>query len=151
MAKDAVVSEELAKKFATEKETPYTRWVRRKGSTSSGALRAQPAHGRAQALGAARRHAVFVNHDASRTSNDCYVMRDPARQEARAAAPAVRGDDPRPRRPRLHHGVEQRGQAHHVRVEGGRAVRHPAQCWHQHFNGSGREPRAMSPSPMRRR
>ena len=27
MAKDAVVSEELAKKFATEKETPYTRWV----------------------------------------------------------------------------------------------------------------------------
>ena len=28
MAKDAIVSDELAKKFATEKDTPYTRWVR---------------------------------------------------------------------------------------------------------------------------
>ncbi len=31
MAKDALVSDELAKKFATEKETPYTRWVRDEG------------------------------------------------------------------------------------------------------------------------
>jgi hypothetical protein len=31
MAKDAVVSDELAKKFATEKETPYTRWVKGEG------------------------------------------------------------------------------------------------------------------------
>ena len=28
MAKDAVVSDEFAKKFAAEKETPYTRWVK---------------------------------------------------------------------------------------------------------------------------
>ena len=28
MAKDAIVSEELAKKFSTEKDTPYLRWVR---------------------------------------------------------------------------------------------------------------------------
>jgi len=31
MAKDAIVSEELAKKFATEKDTPYLRWVRGEG------------------------------------------------------------------------------------------------------------------------
>src|SRR5215831_20315047 len=31
MAKTAIVSEELAKKFATEKDTPYTRWARAEG------------------------------------------------------------------------------------------------------------------------
>ena len=31
MAKDTLVSEELAQKFAAEKETPYTRWVRSEG------------------------------------------------------------------------------------------------------------------------
>ena len=31
MAKTAIVSDELAKKFATEKDTPYTRWVRAEG------------------------------------------------------------------------------------------------------------------------
>ena len=31
MAKDAIVSEDLASKFATEKDTPYTRWVRGEG------------------------------------------------------------------------------------------------------------------------
>ena len=35
MAKEALASEDLAKKFATEKETPYTRWVKAEGSTSS--------------------------------------------------------------------------------------------------------------------
>ena len=29
--KDARVSDEMAKKFATEKETPYTRWVKDQG------------------------------------------------------------------------------------------------------------------------
>ena len=31
MAKNAVVSEELASKFKSEKETPYTRWVKAEG------------------------------------------------------------------------------------------------------------------------
>ena len=31
MAKNAVVSEDLASKFATEKDTPYLRWVRAEG------------------------------------------------------------------------------------------------------------------------
>ena len=29
--KTAMVSDEMAKKFATEKETPYTRWVQQQG------------------------------------------------------------------------------------------------------------------------
>jgi len=37
MAKNAIVSEELAKKFATEKDTPYTRWVRGEGLDIIGA------------------------------------------------------------------------------------------------------------------
>ena len=37
MAKDAIVSDELANKFATEKETPYTRWVRDEGLDIIGA------------------------------------------------------------------------------------------------------------------
>src|SRR3990172_6951986 len=31
MAEDAIVSEDMAKKFATEKDTPYLRWVRGEG------------------------------------------------------------------------------------------------------------------------
>ena len=31
MAKDALASEDLARKFAAEKDTPYTRWVRSEG------------------------------------------------------------------------------------------------------------------------
>ena len=31
MAKDALASEDLAKKFAREKETPYTRWIKAEG------------------------------------------------------------------------------------------------------------------------
>ena len=31
MSKSALVSDEFANKFATEKETPYTRWVKSEG------------------------------------------------------------------------------------------------------------------------
>ena len=31
MSKDAIVSDELAKKFAKEKDTPYLKWVRDEG------------------------------------------------------------------------------------------------------------------------
>jgi hypothetical protein len=74
MTKNAIVSEELAKKFATEKETPYTRWIRDEGLDIIAAhhvpnlrtveLKPWPRRGGS---------AVFINHEASRTSNDCYV------------------------------------------------------------------------------
>ena len=77
--KDAVTSEKLAEKFKTEKETPYTRWVAAEGldiingihvpNLNTVNLRPWPRRGG---------EAVFINHDASRTSNDCYVMEIPA-------------------------------------------------------------------------
>jgi len=79
MARNAVVSEEFANKFATEKETPYTRWVRGEG------LDIVPAHFVPNLCTLALRPwarrggaGVFLNHDASRTSNDCYVCEIPA-------------------------------------------------------------------------
>ena len=79
MVKDAVTSEKLAEKFKTEKDTPYARWVAAEGldiidgihvpNLNSVELKPWPRRGGA---------AVFINHDASRTSNDCYVMEIPA-------------------------------------------------------------------------
>ena len=78
MAKDAMVSTELASKFATEKETPYTRWVAAEG------LDIISAHYIPSLLTCdlkpwARRggKGVYINHEASRTSNDCYVAEIP--------------------------------------------------------------------------
>src|SRR2546428_557658 len=78
VAKDAIVSNELAAKFATEKDTPYLRWVRGEGldiisahyvaSLHTVELKPWPRRGG---------NAVFINHEASRTSNDCYVCEIP--------------------------------------------------------------------------
>ena len=79
MAKSAMVSEEMAKKFATEKETPYTRWVKSEG------LDILPSHYVANLNTVelepwARRggRGADFNHEASRTSSDCYVGEIPA-------------------------------------------------------------------------
>ena len=74
MPKDAVVAQELADKFKTEKNTPYLRFVRDEGLDIISAqyvpdlrtveLKPWPRRGG---------RAVFINHEASRTSNDCYV------------------------------------------------------------------------------
>ena len=91
MAKNAVVSEELAKKFATEKETPYTRWVRAKGLDI---IRAHyvPNLRTVELKPWARRggNGVFINHEASRTSNDCYVCEIPPRQDSRRSGSCSR-------------------------------------------------------------
>ena len=74
MAKNAIVSEELANKFATEKETPYTRWIRGEGLDIISAHYVPSLH-TVELKPWARRggRGVFINHEASRTSNDCYV------------------------------------------------------------------------------
>jgi hypothetical protein len=74
MAKDAIAPQELAEKFKTEKEQPYLRFVRQEGLDVISAqyvpnlrtvdLKPWP---RRNGKG------VFINHEASRTSNDCYV------------------------------------------------------------------------------
>jgi oxalate decarboxylase/phosphoglucose isomerase-like protein (cupin superfamily) len=76
---EPVVDEGLARKFATEKDSPYTRWVADEGlDVLSGhfvrdlrdlELKPWPRRGG---------RGAFINHDASRTSNDCYVAEIPA-------------------------------------------------------------------------
>src|SRR6266446_6662928 len=82
MANNVIVSEELAKKFATEKDTPYTRWVRSEGLDIIGAHYVPNLH-TVELKDWARRggRGVFINHEASRTSNDCYVCEIPAGRE----------------------------------------------------------------------
>src|SRR5262249_55548043 len=80
--KDAIVSDEMAKKFATEKETPYTQWVRSEGLEIQSAIYQVDLH-TVELKPWARRggKGVFLNHDASRTSNDAYVCEIPSGKE----------------------------------------------------------------------
>ena len=78
MSKTPIASDELAKKIATEKDTPYLRWVREEGLDIISAqyvpnLRTVELKPWARRGGAG----VYINHDASRTSNDCYVCAIP--------------------------------------------------------------------------
>ena len=128
MAKEALASEELAKKFAPKKRRHTPLGEGRRARHHPGALRAQPAHRRAEALGAARRQRACSSITTPRapptTATCCEIppgkTLEPQRQLFEEMILVAR-------RPRLDHGVEQRGQAHHLRVEGGLAVRHPAQ------------------------
>lgn len=141
MAKDAMVSEELAKKFATEKDTPYLRWVRSEGLEIIGAhyvrnLRTVELRPWARREG----RGVYINHEASRTSNDCYVCEIPAGKKLVAqrqlfeemilvlegrGSTAVWNDA---------------GQRITFEWKAGALFAIPLNCWHQHFNGSGKEP-----------
>src|SRR5258707_13523839 len=78
MPKDAIVSDDLAQKFATEKDTPYLRWVRGEGLDII-SPHYVPSLRTVELKPWARRggNAVFINHEASRTSNDCYVLEIP--------------------------------------------------------------------------
>src|SRR4030081_539178 len=78
MVKDAIVSEELAKKFSTEKDTPYLRWVRSEGLDIISAHYVQNLR-TVELKPWARRggSGVYINDEASRTSNDCYVLEIP--------------------------------------------------------------------------
>ena len=79
MVKDALVPEDMAKKFATEKSSPYVRWVHDEGLEIIAAhyvpdlntVELKPWERRGGA-------GVFINHEATRTSNDCYVCEIPA-------------------------------------------------------------------------
>ena len=79
MAKDALVNDNLAAKFATEKDSPYTRWVAAEGLDII-AAHYVPDLRTVELKPWARRggRGVFINHEATRTSNDCYVCEIPA-------------------------------------------------------------------------
>jgi oxalate decarboxylase/phosphoglucose isomerase-like protein (cupin superfamily) len=141
MARDAIVSEELAKKFASEKETPYTRWVAKEGLDIISALYVRNLH-TVELKPWARRggRGVFINHDASRTSNDCYVCEIPA------------GGKLAPQRQLFEEMIlvlDGRGSTS-VWNDAGKKVTFewqkgslfaiPLNAWHRHFNGSGQQP-----------
>src|SRR5258707_28555 len=143
---DVKVSEDLAKKFATEKDrdTPYQRWVRAEGleivnghyvaNLRTAELKPWPRRGGA---------GVYINHDASRTSNDCYVCEIPP------------GKSLAPQRQLFEEMVlvlDGRGSTsvwddagHRIIFEwkAGAMFAIPLNCWHQHFNGSGRRAQAL--------
>jgi oxalate decarboxylase/phosphoglucose isomerase-like protein (cupin superfamily) len=140
MAKDAIVSDEMAKKFATEKDTPYTRWVRSEGldiissiyvpSLHSVDLKPWPRRG---GLG------VYLNHDASRTSNDCYVCEIPP---TKSLAPQRQLFE------EMIYILDGRGsttvwndagQRITFEWKAGAMFAIPLNTWHQHFNGSGKD------------
>ena len=70
----ALVSDAIASKFATEKATPYTRWIAEEGLDIIDAMYVRNLH-TVELKPWPRRggRGVYLNHDASRTSNDCYV------------------------------------------------------------------------------
>lgn len=141
MARDAIVSEELAKKFATEKETPYTRWVAKEGLEIISALYVRNLH-TVELKPWARRggRGVFINHDASRTSNDCYVCEIPA------------GGKLAPQRQLFEEMIlvldgrgstsvwNDAGKKVTLEWQKGSLFAIPLNAWHQHFNGSGQQP-----------
>jgi oxalate decarboxylase/phosphoglucose isomerase-like protein (cupin superfamily) len=74
----ALVDDTLAAKFATEKESPYTRWVAAQGLDIIAAhfvpdLRTVELRPWERRGG----RGVYINHEATRTSNDCYVCEIP--------------------------------------------------------------------------
>ena len=141
MAKDAIVSEELAKKFASEKDSPYTRWVRKEGLDIISAhyipnlhtveLKPWPRRGGS---------GVYINHEASRTSNDCYVCEIPPGKELTPQRQLFE---------EMIYVLDGRGSTS-VWNDAGKRVTFewkagalfaiPLNAWHQHFNGSGKEP-----------
>ena len=83
-SKEAIVSDSMAKKFASEKETPYTTWVKNEGLDIISSIYVRNLYTLELKPWARREgHGVFLNHDASRTSNDCYVCEiDPGKKLA---------------------------------------------------------------------
>lgn len=133
----------LAAKFDTEKDenTPYRKWVRGEG------LDIIPAHYIANLRELelkpwARRggRGIYINHEASRTSNDCYVCEIPA------------GRSLTPHRQLFEEMVlilEGRGSTTVWNGSGARTAFEwkagamfaiPLNCWHVHYNGSGTAP-----------
>jgi oxalate decarboxylase/phosphoglucose isomerase-like protein (cupin superfamily) len=141
MSKNAVVSEEFAKKFATEKETPYTRWVRSEGLDIISSFYVPDLH-TVDLKPWARRggKGVFLNHDASRTSNDCYVCEIP---------PGRQLEPQRQLFEEMVYVLDGRGSTT-VWNDAGKKITFewkagaifaiPLNTWHQHFNGSGTQP-----------
>jgi oxalate decarboxylase/phosphoglucose isomerase-like protein (cupin superfamily) len=139
--RNALVSDAIAKKFETEKATPYTRWVAAEGLDIIDAMYVPNLH-TAELKPWARRggRGVYLNHDASRTSNDCYVCEippgrqlEPQRQLFEEMIYVLDG--------RGSTSVwNDAGQKVSFEWKAGAIFAIPLNTNHQHFNGSGKEP-----------
>src|SRR5215470_5265068 len=140
MAKSPTVSDEFARKFATEKDTPYLRWVRGEGlEVISAQYVANLRHVELKPWPRRGGSGVFINHEASRTSNDCYVCEIPA------------GGKLEPQRQLYEEMILILGGRGSTTVwndsgaritfewKDGAIFAIPLNCWYQHFNGSGQE------------
>lgn len=139
--KNAIVPETMASKFETEKETPYTRWIAQEGLEILDAMYVRNLH-TVELKPWARRggKGAYLNHDASRTSNDCYVCEippgrelAPQRQLFEEMVYVLDG-----------HGStsvwNSSGQKVSFEWKAGAIFAIPLNAWHQHFNGSGKAP-----------
>ena len=137
----AVVSDDLAQKFKTEKDTPYLRFVRSEGLDIISAHYVRNLR-HVELKPWARRggRGVYLNHDASRTSNDCYVCEIP---------PAGKLNPQRQLFEEMVYILDGRGSTTVWNDAGQRVTFEwkagsifgiPLNCWHQHFNGSGQAP-----------
>jgi oxalate decarboxylase/phosphoglucose isomerase-like protein (cupin superfamily) len=137
----AVASDELARKFATEKETPYTRWVRAEGLDIISGFHVPDLHATELKPWPRRGgRGVYINHDASRTSNDCYICEIPPGREL---APQRQLFE------EMIYVLDGRGSTAVWNDAGARVQFEwqrgsifaiPLNTWHQHFNGSGTQP-----------
>ena len=119
--------------------TPYTRWVRDEGLDIISSFYVENLH-TVELKPWPRRggKGVFLNHDASRTSNDCYVCEIPP---GKSLAPQRQLFE------EMIYVLDGRGSTavwnnagNRVSFEwkAGAIFAIPLNCWHQHFNGSGR-------------
>ncbi|OGA95992.1 MAG: ethanolamine ammonia lyase-activating protein [Burkholderiales bacterium RIFCSPHIGHO2_12_FULL_61_11] len=139
-SKNAQVSDAIAKKFETEKETPYTRWIAKEGLDIIDAMYVPNLH-TVDLKPWVRRsgRGVYLNHDASRTSNDCYVCE---------IAPGKQLEPQRQLFEEMIYILDGRGSTSvwndaGIKVsfewKAGAIFAIPLNTWHQHFNGSGKD------------
>jgi hypothetical protein len=139
MTKEALVSEEMAKKFAIEKP-PYIRWVADEGLDIISAHYIKNLN-TVELKPWARRggRGVYINHEASRTSSDCYVCEilpgrelAPQRQLFEEMIYILSGSGST---------TVWNDAGDRITFEWGKGSMFaiPLNAWHQHFNGSGLE------------
>ena len=152
MSEGVIVSQEFAQKFATEKDSVYQAWVREQGLDFISAqyipnLHKLPLKPWARRGGAG----IYINHEASNYSNDCYVCEIPP------------GGELKPQRQlfeELIYVLDGRGSTSIWNDAGKRVTFEwkagalfaiPLNTWHQHFNGAGKDPArfvAVTNAPM---
>jgi len=152
MSKGVIVSEEFAQKFATEKDSVYQAWVREQGLDFISAHYIPNLHLLPLKLWSRRGGSgIYINHEASNYSNDCYVCEIPPGGDLKVQRQLFE---------ELVYVLDGRGSTSIWNDAGKRVTFEwkagalfaiPLNTWHQHFNGSGKEPTrfvAVTNAPM---